>query len=472
VSHLWFGDLVTMRWFDDVWLKEVFASLMADKIVAPLFPAAGHELRFVLAHYPAAYSVDRTAGAHPIRQVLDNLADAGSLYGPIIYHKAPIVMRDLEERMTPERFRHALRAYLHAAPFGNADWPDLVRVLGAETDVDVVAWSRQWIEGSGRPIVAGRVNPARLPYGDVVLDAADRRRLMASIERVEDPVARAGGWILLWEEMLEGRVAPEDLLATIVRALPHEEMESIVQLVAVSLRELFWRHIPLAVRQREGAVLEDLLRQGLERSLASTLKATYLNALRSIFTTPAATAFLERLWRRVETIDGLPLSEADEAALALEVALRSAAGDALLDEQRDRLRGDERRARFRFVMPAASADGARRDEFFARLTLVQHRRREPWVVEGLSFLNHPLCAASAARYIRPSLDLLEEIQRTGDIFFPRNWTAAVLDGHRSPDAAAIVRDFLAARPDLPPRLRNIVLQAADGLFRAAARGPD
>ena len=61
-AHMWFGDLVTMRWFNDVWMKEVFANFMAAKIVNPSFPEINHELRFLLSHYPAAYDVDRTAG--------------------------------------------------------------------------------------------------------------------------------------------------------------------------------------------------------------------------------------------------------------------------------------------------------------------------------------------------------------------------------------------------------------------------
>ncbi len=52
-AHMWFGDLVTMRWFDDVWMKEVFANFMAAKIVNPSFPEINHDLRFLLAHYPA-----------------------------------------------------------------------------------------------------------------------------------------------------------------------------------------------------------------------------------------------------------------------------------------------------------------------------------------------------------------------------------------------------------------------------------
>ena len=54
VAHAWFGNLVTMRWFDDVWTKEVFANFVAAKIVTPSFPAMNHDLRFFLDHYPGA----------------------------------------------------------------------------------------------------------------------------------------------------------------------------------------------------------------------------------------------------------------------------------------------------------------------------------------------------------------------------------------------------------------------------------
>ena len=69
-AHMWFGDLVTMRWFNDVWMKEVFANFMAAKIVNPSFPDMNHDLRFLYAHYPPAYDVDRTAGTNAIRQPL------------------------------------------------------------------------------------------------------------------------------------------------------------------------------------------------------------------------------------------------------------------------------------------------------------------------------------------------------------------------------------------------------------------
>src|ERR1700752_2916274 len=137
-AHMWFGDLVTMRWFNDVWMKEVFANFMAAKIVNPSFPKVNHELRFLLAHYPAAYEVDRPPGGNPIRKHLDNLNEAGSLYGAIIYQKAPVVMRHLESLMGEEVFRDGLRDYLKTYAFKNATWSDLIGILDQRTPTDLV----------------------------------------------------------------------------------------------------------------------------------------------------------------------------------------------------------------------------------------------------------------------------------------------------------------------------------------------
>ena len=134
---MWFGDLVTMRWFNDVWMKEVFANFMAAKIVNPAFPEINHDLRFLCRHYPAAYDVDRTAGTNAIRQRLDNLNEAGSLYGAIIYQKAPIVMRQLEMIGTPNRLREGLREYLkqHSVRQRHVAGPDRDRSIAHDPTI-------------------------------------------------------------------------------------------------------------------------------------------------------------------------------------------------------------------------------------------------------------------------------------------------------------------------------------------------
>ena len=155
--------------------------------------------------------------------------------------------------------------------------------------------------------------------------------------------------------------------------------------------------------------------------------------------------------------------------MAQELAVRHVAGaDAILAEQHARITNPDRKARFAFVMPALSPDAQKRDEFFASLARAENRQQERWVADGLRYLNHPMRRSHAERYIRPSLDMLQEIQRTGDIFFPLDWTNAVLGGHNSTAAAQTVTAFLAAHPDYPPRLRQVIEQNADQLITRGA----
>lgn len=143
------------------------------------------------------------------------------------------------------------------------------------------------------------------------------------------------------------------------------------------------------------------------------------------------------------------------------------ASDSILAAQRSRIDNADRLAEFDFVAPALSDDRETRDAFFASLSDPANRARESWVVTFLPFLHHPLRARESEHYIWPSLDLLEEIQRTGDIFFPQRWLGATLAGHQTVSAVSIVQDYLDERPDLAPRLRGKVLQSADGLVCAA-----
>jgi aminopeptidase N len=535
-AHMWFGDLVTMRWFNDVWMKEVFANFMAAKIVNPSFPEVNHDLRFLLAHFPGAYQVDRTEGTNPIRQPLANLADAGQLYGPIIYQKAPIVMRNLERELGETGLRDGLRVYLREFAFANASWSDLIRLLDVMTPTDLAAWSRAWIEERGRPTYTttialdaaglvtavrftltdplgrGRVWPQKfqvvvgrpgsseslaadasgpvaeldgvrgrprplyvLPsgggvgYGLFLLDDESRDFLLANVETVPDALTRGAAWITLWDNMLEHRAAPVALVDAAVRALPHETDEQNVQRVLAYLVRAFWKYLPPETRAARGPALESMLRAGIERGRTEGEKAAWFNAYRDTVMSREGLEWLERVWRREVKIAGLTFAEPDEIDLALELAVRDVPGAAaILAGQLARIENPDRKAQFAFVMPALSADAPERERAFDRLADVSNRRREPWVLESLQYLNHPLREAHARRFIGPALALLREIQQTGDIFFPARWMDSTLSGHRSAVAADTVRAFLADSPDYPERLRWTILATADELFRAVA----
>jgi aminopeptidase N len=184
--------------------------------------------------------------------------------------------------------------------------------------------------------------------------------------------------------------------------------------------------------------------------------------------TDGGVARLERIWRKAETPRGLPLSESQYTGLAEALAVRGVPNaQAILDGEAARITNPDRARRFAFIRPALSASHAERAAFFATLAAVENRRQESWVRDAVGLMNHPLRAVEARAELRASLDLVEEIKQTGDIFFPLRWMNAVLDGHQSPEAAQIVEAFLAEHPNYPPRLRGQMLQAADGLFRAA-----
>ena len=560
VAHLWFGDLVTMRWFDDVWLKEVFANFFAAKIVNPAFPEVNHPLRFFLSHHPAAYDVDRTAGANPIRQPLDDLADAGSLYGAIIYQKAPVMMRQLELLVGETAFRRAMRTYLARHAYGNATWPELVAILDPLVPADLTAWSRAWVDMPGRPRLTvrltheasrsletpptrrggaesashrieahgtqestrvtvvqddprgrGLVWPQRiaiavgdgrgrdttitttigadtvraavgwraawalpsaggLAYGDVVLDDSSRATLLRTLPTLADPLLRGSALVTLEEELQGGRVTPTALHATVLALLATERDELLVSRALGTLGDLWWRWLDPAVRASQAATQEVALRDGLARATTPGAKLAWFRALSTTALTPETIGWLVRAWRRDEAVPGLVLGEDDETALALQLAVRGLPdARTIVETQRTRIGNGDRRARLAFVMPAAVGDAAERARFVESLRLVENRRREPWILEGMALVHHPLRAESSAPLVAPALALLEELQRTGDIFLPKRWLDVTLAGHRSPAVAETVRAYLRDRPTLAPRLRAIVLQSADELFRIAGR---
>ncbi|HEY0109119.1 MAG TPA: M1 family aminopeptidase, partial [Fibrella sp.] len=171
-AHMWFGDLVTMRWFDDVWMKEVFANFMADKITQVSMPDGNYDLEFLIAHFPAAYDVDRTEGSNPIGQQLANLQEAGTLYGGIIYHKAPIMMRQLERLMGKDALRNGLRDYLKKYAYSNASWPDLISILDAHTPADLQRWNRVWVNEAGRPRFSYQLKTAQKKVTQLIISQA------------------------------------------------------------------------------------------------------------------------------------------------------------------------------------------------------------------------------------------------------------------------------------------------------------
>lgn len=501
-AHMWFGDLVTMDWFNDVWLKEVFANFMAAKIVHPSFPEINHELRFLLAHYPNAYEVDRTTGTNPILQQLGNLKNAGTLYGAIIYMKAPIVMRQLERKIGEKMMQESLREYLKTFSFGNARWDDLIGIIDKRSPEDITAWSNVWVKTPGMPeygieagklvqlkdSVSGRVweqplvlktlqngqlvfpNNDGTGYGYFKMDAASKAWFFTHYGNAEvsDPVFKGAMLVNNWEGLLRGDgPGPEKLLNYILNALPKEQNPLLVDYLLGTLQSDWWIFLNADQRAAYQTRVETEIWALLNSTKDKGIQTSYFRAFKSLVLTDDGWQKMHGLWTGKVEVKGLVLSEEDKISLAYELALKGKGdGKAILESQLNATKNPDRRARMQFVIPALSASEAERDAFFETLKKEENREKEAWVLDALTYLHHPLRAESALKYLRPSLDLLQEIQLTGDIFFPTRWLHNTFAGHSSREAAQIAQSFLKEHPDYPYFLKNKILQATDLLDRS------
>ena len=177
VTHQWFGDYVTMRWFDDLWLKEGFATYLAAVMQADLNPTAQAWKTFYLRNKPAAYAVDASVGTTPVWQQLGNLDQAKSNYGAIVYNKAPGILKQLNYLVGDTAFRDGLRAYIREHAYGNATWRDLLGAVGSASHRSLTEWGANYILRPGMPVITQHVHLAGETLAGLTLEQAPARPL-------------------------------------------------------------------------------------------------------------------------------------------------------------------------------------------------------------------------------------------------------------------------------------------------------
>lgn len=461
-NHMWFGDAVTMNWFDDVWTKEVFANYFAAEITAPLFPDLNHDLNWLKTYTTAAISQDRTEGRTSIRQPLDNLRYAGLIYNNIIYNKAPVMMRKMVELMGKEAFRRGIQKYVQTFMYDNATWDQLIEILDAETPVDLKAFSREWVDSAHWPhLVATSINDPRIgkEYGYIEFTKEQCDTLLSQGITETDETRRQALLMTLNENFLNGKFGEAEWMERLITDLK-DETDPLTSLTLVS-----YMTEPLRLSFGSGKDYDtELLAMSRQHPL-SAIRTQLLRLLTSEARTPQVVDSLYAIWHEGNS----PLlSVNDYMGLAFQLSVRmpEKAHD-ILREQRSRITNADRLTQFDFIARAVDPSEEARDALFESLKIAENRRIEPWTLSVLYYLNHPLRDVESVKYIAPALEILPEIQRTGDIFFPGNWCSSLLSGHRSPEALKAVEDFLDAHPDMMQLLRNKVLQAEYYLKRSA-----
>ena len=518
-AHMWFGDFVTMDWFNDVWTKEVFANYFAACIVEPLFPSVNHSLNWIKTYTAASLSEDRTSGSNSIRQPLDNLRNAGLIYGNIIYNKAPVMMQKLVEIMGEEAYQEGIREYLKTYAYSNATWDDLITILDAKSEEDLATFSDVWVNQKGMPHITftnrcgqleirqrdplnrGLIWPqhfqitfigdeittvevdlsqetyaltvplntkAILPntdergYGLFIPDEQSRAWLLAHWQEMTDDTARQSLLMLLYENYQHRLITDKEWINALLNGLKTEKNALIASTLC--------GYLSGPMQKLKDEKLEETIWLWTEKHPIASCR---LQLIRCLISNASAPQSIDKLYQLWEKQSHPMLNERDYMTMAYELALYNPEKyENILTTQRNRITNPDRLRQFDFISQAVTPDTLQMDAFFQSLLKAENRRIEPWAASALAYLNHPLREKHAVKYIRPGLEVLQEVQRTGDIFFPKNWVSALLRNHKSKEAYQEVQAFFKAHPGYSPLLTNKILQAAWPLYKEAANSLD
>ncbi len=183
IAHQWFGDLVTMQWWDDLWLNEGFASWMASRITHELHPEWKSELNAVGSR-EYAMSVDAVASTHPVVQKIETVEQASQAFDSITYSKGSAVINMLENHVGADVWRDGVRRYMKKHAYSNTRSDDLWEAIGAAASQPITAIAHDFTLQPGVPMISldqvtcknGKTT-IRLSQGEFTKDRPDKKSL-------------------------------------------------------------------------------------------------------------------------------------------------------------------------------------------------------------------------------------------------------------------------------------------------------
>ena len=512
IAHLWFGDLVSLKWFGDVWTKEVLANFMASKITRRQYKGIDHDLNFLKTFQNAAIAIDRTDGTHAIAQELTNLNHASLLYDNIIYDKAPVMMRMMEQVMGAPAMQNGLNRFLIDHQFDNASWDDLIKALDkAAPSAGVKKFSDIWVKQKGMPnihtsykdgqIVVTQSDPLhrgifwpqqfevkviydltesqtltvdmqkptmtfKVPgrpsyiipnsngkgYGRFTLDDNYTRQMPKRLITTRNDLNRYALLQVIHDNYLMGKISPS-YFSELYRLMVKERNP---QIMSTAIEHMFKILEDVNVDQR--AALELCMMDLLNENRTNECHQYIIRKMSSCVSSPEVLDQIESIWRSHN--DPL-LNEHDYMEMAYRLAImHPQQWQEILSTQRARLTTDDLKNEFDYVCRACNPDGNQRLQLFNDLLRPENRQKEPWAIAMLRLLNSDVFEPQSNGYIESSLKSLEYIQQTSDIFFPSKWMKALMSGHKSREAAQAIDSFIKATPNYPSNLKNIVLEAS------------
>ncbi len=178
MAHMWFGDLVTMFWWDDLWLKESFADFMGTLAVAEATDWDTSWVTFANQRKAWAYVQDQLPTTHPIVADIPDLEAAKQNFDGITYAKGASVLKQLVAYVGFDAFKAAARQYFRDHEYGNTSLADLLGALSKASGRDMGDWSRQWLQTAGVPVLGAEVET----------DDDGRYRQVTLVQESVDPI--------------------------------------------------------------------------------------------------------------------------------------------------------------------------------------------------------------------------------------------------------------------------------------------
>lgn len=278
MAHMWFGDLVTLRWWDDIWLNESFAEYMGEDVVG----AATHWTQtwpdFGIRRKTWGYDADQRPSTHAVAPTPEEIPDAASAlqnFDGISYAKGASALRQLVAWLGPQEFLAGVNHHINRHRFGNATLADFLDSLAAHTDRDVHDWAAHWLRTTG----VDTLTPSLTEGNDGPVLAVDHRGSRPHRVRIGlyDLDAAPSGPRLVPREPLEADLAPDRPLTSALRGRRPD-------LVLLNDGDLSWAKVRFdeagrnAVRQALGTVPDDLSRAVLWNAVRDLVRDAELPA--------------------------------------------------------------------------------------------------------------------------------------------------------------------------------------------------
>ena len=205
-----------------------------------------------------------------------------------------------------------------------------------------------------------------------------------------------------------------------IDGLKKESNELILNYICGRINNIYWTFLSDESRETYKE-LSNIIRQELDKGNSANIQKTLFNLLKNVSHYKDGTELLYDIWNQKTLIKNLTLNETDRTNLAMKLAIyKHPEAKDILERQLNTITNKDKKERFSWLLPSLSADEEIRDNFMLSLKDANNREKESWVEAALSNLHHPLRHNSSTKHVSLVLNLLEEVQLTGDIFFQKD----------------------------------------------------